>query len=168
MWLARGILPLLRARRRDVRLFLVGDRPPEDLEETDGLVVTGVVPDLAPYYARAAVAVAPLRLGGGMRVKVVEALASGKPVVATPLAVSGLAVEDGEQVLLAETDEEFAECIARLLDDDALRHRLGAAARAWAEANLGWEAVVDRHERLYRGLVERARSSTGRRERASS
>jgi polysaccharide biosynthesis protein PslH len=166
--LAREILPLVRARRNDVRLFLVGDRPPEDLEATDGLVVTGVVPDLAPYYARAAVAVAPLRLGGGMRVKVVEALAAGKPVVATRLAVSGLAVEDGEHVLLAETDQELADCIARLLDDDALRRRLGTAARAWAEANLGWDVVVEQHERLYRELVERSRTPAGRRERASS
>jgi polysaccharide biosynthesis protein PslH len=166
--LTHDILPLLRARRGDVRLFLVGDRPPRDLAASDDVVVTDAVPDLAPYYARASVAVAPLRLGGGMRVKVVEALAAGKPLVASRLAASGLAVEDGEQLLLAESDEEFADCIARLLDDPGLRRRLGTSARAWAEANLGWKAVVDEHERLYRRLVERARGSAGRPERARS
>ena len=117
-------------------------------------MVTGAVPDLAPYFAQAAVVVAPLRLGGGMRVKVVEALAAGKPVVASPLAASGLAVTDGEQIFLAKTHEEFAERIALLLDDPALRRRLGAAARAWAQENLGWRPVVDAHERLYRQLVD--------------
>ena len=152
--LAREILPLLRSRRGDARLFLVGDRPPRDLEGSDHVVVTGVVPDLAPYFAQAAVVVAPLRIGGGMRVKVVEALAAGKAVVASRLAVAGLAVTDGEQLVLAETDQEFADRIALLLDDPAIRRRLGAAARAWAHANLGWDAVVDEHERLYRRLVE--------------
>ncbi|HEX6702437.1 MAG TPA: glycosyltransferase [Gaiellaceae bacterium] len=157
--LVRDILPLVRARRGDARLFLVGDRPPRDLEGSDDVSVTGVVPDLAPYFAQAAVVVAPLRIGRGMRVKVLEALAAGKAVVASPLAVAGLQVTDGEHLVLADTDEEFADQIARLLDDPALRRRLGAAARAWAHANLGWDAVVDEHERLYEQLVGQERGS---------
>jgi glycosyltransferase involved in cell wall biosynthesis len=155
MLLTRHILPLVRDHRDDVRLVLVGDHPPRDLPESEHVVVTGAVPDLAPYFAQAAVVVAPLRLGGGMRVKVVEALAAGKPVVASPLAASGLAVTDGEQIFLAKTHEEFAERIALLLDDPALRRRLGEAARTWAQENLGWRPVVDAHERLYRQLVDR-------------
>jgi glycosyltransferase involved in cell wall biosynthesis len=155
MMLAGHILPLLRDRRRDVRLVLVGDHPPRDLPESEHLVVTGPVPDLAPYFAQAAVVVAPLRLGGGMRVKVVEALAAGKPVVASPLAASGLAVTDGKEIFLAETHEEFAERIVLLLDDPALRRRVGEAARVWAQENLGWRPVVEAHERLYRQLVDR-------------
>jgi glycosyltransferase involved in cell wall biosynthesis len=166
--LARDVFPRVRSRRGDARLFLVGHRPPPDVVRTEGVTVTGVVPDLAPFYARSALVVAPLRLGGGMRVKVVEALAAGKPVVASRLAVAGLAVEDGEHLLLAESDDEFVDRIEQLLGDPALRRRLGTAARAWAEANLGWNSIVERHERLYRELVDRAREAAEARETASS
>jgi glycosyltransferase involved in cell wall biosynthesis/O-antigen/teichoic acid export membrane protein len=166
--LVRDILPRIRARRADARLFLVGDRPPRELAGVEGVEVTGVVPDVASFYARSSVVVAPLRLGGGMRVKVVEALAAGKPLVASTLAVSGLAVADGEQLVLADSDDELAAAVVRLLDDPALRRRLGAAARAWAEAHLGWEAVVERHERLYRQLVDQAREAAEARDSASS
>jgi glycosyltransferase involved in cell wall biosynthesis/O-antigen/teichoic acid export membrane protein len=166
--LVRDVLPRVRARRPDARLFLVGDRPPRELAGVEGVEVTGAVPDVAPFYARSSVVVAPLRLGGGMRVKVVEALAAGKPLVASTLAVSGLAVADGEELVLADSDDELAAALVRLVDDPALRRRLGEAARAWAEAHLGWEAVVERHERLYRQLVDQARQAAEARERASS
>jgi glycosyltransferase involved in cell wall biosynthesis len=89
-----------------------------------------------------------------MRVKVLEALAAGKPVVASRLAIEGLGVADGEQLLTAETDDEFADRISRLLGDDELRARLGAHARAWAEQNLTWPATLDRFDELYSRLLE--------------
>jgi glycosyltransferase involved in cell wall biosynthesis len=88
-----------------------------------------------------------------MRVKVLEALAAGKALVASPLAVSGLDVVDGEQVILAEGEDEFVEALSRLLGDPARRAALGAQAHAWAEANLGWDRSVACYEHLYRQLV---------------
>ena len=88
-----------------------------------------------------------------MRVKVLEALAAGKPVVASRLAIEGLGVVDGEQLLTAETDDEFAEQISLVLGDDRLRTRLGSHARAWAQENLTWQASLDRYEQLYRQLL---------------
>jgi glycosyltransferase involved in cell wall biosynthesis len=88
-----------------------------------------------------------------MRVKVLEALAAGKPVVASPLAIEGLGVVDGEQLLTAETDDEFAERISRVLEDERLRARLGAEARVWAEQNLTWNATLDRFDELYAVLL---------------
>jgi glycosyltransferase involved in cell wall biosynthesis len=153
--LVRSIFPLVRGRHPDALLRVVGDHPPPRLRLAagDGVLVTGRVPDLVPYVERAAVVAAPIRFGGGMRVKVLEALAAGKPLVASSLAVDGLDVTDGDQLLIAETDEEFAERIGRVLADHALRARLGERARSWARENLTWDASVAAHERLYAHLL---------------
>jgi glycosyltransferase involved in cell wall biosynthesis len=154
--LIQDIFPLVRERHPASSLYIVGEDPPAELGQTsDGqVVVTGRVPDLGPYVERAAVVAVPIRLGGGMRVKVLEALAAGKPVVASALAVEGLDVVDGDQLLTAETDDEFADRISLVLGDDRLRVRLGARARAWAEENLTWTRSIDDYERLYRRLLE--------------
>lgn len=153
--LKKTIFPLVQARHPRSSLYIVGENPPAELAtaENGAVVVTGHVPDLAPYIARAAVVAVPLRLGSGMRVKVLEALAAGKPVVASSLAIEGLGVVDGEQLLTAETDDEFAERISRVLGDEGLRARLGADARAWAEQNLTWDATLDRFDELYAQLL---------------
>src|SRR5919202_716315 len=154
-----AIFPRVRARHPRSFLYIVGENPPSELAASpDGqVVVTGRVPDLGPYIARAGVVAVPIRLGSGMRVKVLEALAAGKPGVASRLAVEGLGVVDGGQLLTAETDDEFAERISLLLGDDELRAQLGAHARAWAERNLGWSETLDRFDELYTRLLETQR-----------
>jgi glycosyltransferase involved in cell wall biosynthesis len=154
--LARTIFPLVLERVPRASLSIVGDRPPAELRERadERVEVTGRVPDLMPFIERAGVFAAPIRFGGGMRVKVVEALAAGKAVVASSLAVEGLDVTDGRQLMLAETDEEFAASIVRLLTDPELRARLAGEAWSWARENLRWEASVDAYDRLYEELLE--------------
>ncbi|HEV2852079.1 MAG TPA: glycosyltransferase [Thermoanaerobaculia bacterium] len=152
--LARSIFSRVRERRPDARLTLVGEAPPEGLEGP-GIEVTGFVPDLRPYLNRAAVVAAPLHKGGGMRVKILEALAAGKAVVASPLAVEGIGARDGEEAVLAETDGDFAAAIAGLLEERDRRVALGTRARAWAVENLGWERTVRRYEDLYDSLLLR-------------
>jgi glycosyltransferase involved in cell wall biosynthesis len=88
-----------------------------------------------------------------MRVKVLEALAAGKAVVASPLAVEGLDLLDGEQVVLAESDPEFSQAIARLFDFPDQRTTMARRARAWACANLDWETAAGKYEALYRRLI---------------
>jgi len=116
-------------------------------------VITGQVPSVTPYLDRAAVVVVPVRLGGGMRVKVLEALASGKAVVASPRAVEGLELVDGQGIVIADSDEEFCTAISELVESVERRVSLGRDARSWAEANLGWEQVVLAYEDLYRNLL---------------
>lgn len=153
--LVRTIFPQVRERRPAARLTLVGPRPPPELRalDGDGIEVTGAVPDVTPFLDRAAVVALPLRLGGGMRVKVLEALAAGKAVVCTPLAAEGLALTDGVHVLLAGDDEELAATVVRVLEDGELRRRLGGNARRWAAENLSEEARVEAYERLYDALA---------------
>jgi glycosyltransferase involved in cell wall biosynthesis len=144
--LARSIFPRVRERRPDAVLTLVGEAPPGELLAAagPGVTVAGFVPSLHPYLNASAVVAAPLFRGGGMRVKILEALAAGKAIVASPLAVEGIGVTDGEQLLLAETDEEFAGAILALL---------AGRARAWAEENLGRERWIAAYERLYEELT---------------
>jgi glycosyltransferase involved in cell wall biosynthesis len=153
--LVRDIHPRVRARRPDAELTIVGADPPADLVDRDGVRVTGRVPEIAPYVASAAVVVAPLSRGAGVRIKVLDALARGKALVATPTAIEGLDVRDGEQLLVRGTDADFAEAVVALLDDACARERLGAAARDWAEAHLTWAPALDAYDRLYEELTGR-------------
>lgn len=159
--LVQGIFPRVRAQRPQVTLHIVGaDATPEVAELTgDGIEFLGEVPDLAPHLDRAAVVLVPLRFGGGMRVKVLEALAAGKAVVGSALALDGVDLVDGEHVVFAETDEEFASAALDLLADDSKRVALGRNARAWAEAHLSWDSRVAAYDDLYTSLLEPARSA---------
>jgi glycosyltransferase involved in cell wall biosynthesis len=160
MRLVQGIHPRLRELRPEARLVIVGENPPDALREAagEGVEVTGRVPEVAPYVAESAVVLIPVRLGGGMRVKTQEALAAGKAIVSSTRALAGLAVRDGDHVVVAESDEEFAARAADLLGDADRRAALGHAARAWAETHLGWDTTVGRYEELYARLLRAAQA----------
>ena len=153
--LMRDIYPCLQAQFPELLLHVVGSQPPSSVRRlaSEQVTVAGWVPDVQPYLDRAAVVAMPLRLGGGMRVKVLEALAAGKAVVASRLAVEGLDLVDGEQVLLADSDEDFCAAVARLLGDAQLRARLGKRARAWACQHLGWAGPAEEYHKLYERLL---------------
>lgn len=151
--LATEIFPMVRRQIPGLRLWLVGNAPPPELQAlaNDHIRVTGRVPDVRPYLARAGVFVSPLRLGAGIKNKVLEALAMGCPVVATPLSVDGIAVRDGHDALIAE-GKGMVESILNLLSDDELRTRLSINGRQLIEARYSWGHVAERYEALYRGL----------------
>lgn len=159
--LARHIFPAVRSRVPDATLEVVGDAPPPELRALagDGVVVTGRVPDAKPHLDRAAVVAAPLRLGGGMRVKVLESLAAGKAMVATPRAIAGLELARGTHVLVGETDAELSDALIALLQDPELRRSVGEAARAWASEHLGWDQAVLGYEALYATLLAERRGA---------
>ena len=159
--LTDGIFPAVRAEFPETRLFIVGNHAPPQLQRraSDSVIVTGQVPDVTPYLDQAAVVLAPLRYGGGMRVKVLEALAAGKALVASRRAIEGLALTDGEQVVLAESDEEFSAAVVDLLSHPERRAALSGGAHAWASANLRWEAVADAYDTLYQRLIRAERAS---------
>ena len=149
------IFPPLQARFPDLELYIVGDKPPAELKHmADSRIhVTGCVPDLGAYLDRASIVIAPLRSGGGMRLKVLEALGAGKAIVASPRALEGLSVVDQETVSIAESDAEFCAAIAELLLCPEKRIAMANAARAWACANLGWDKSVAAYEALHAQLI---------------
>ncbi len=152
-WFIREAYPLVRQQRPEVVLDVVGARPPEELTRLNGaglgVNVTGYVKDPQPYLEQAAVFIVPLRAGGGMRVKILEALARGLPLVTTTLGCEGIAVRDGEHVLIADTPEAFAQAVVRLLTDRALADALGRAGRRLIEEVYDYRAACRPLDRLY-------------------
>ena len=157
--LVSAIFPRVRAVVPGARLRIVGPEPSAELRAAGdaAVTVTGEVPSVWEHLEDAALVVAPLRLGGGMRVKVAEALAAGKAVVATPLAAEGLRVTDGDQLRLADTDADLAAAIVELLRSPVRRTELATRARHWAERELSWDAPVAAFERLYETILRDGR-----------
>ncbi len=150
LWFARRVLPRIRAQVTGVHLFVVGQRPHRRLaalRADPAITLTGWVADARPYIAQATVYVAPLRIGGGTRLKLLEAMALSRPVVATRLGAEGYPVADGRELLLADRPAEFAAAVVALLRDPARRAALGEAARAFVERGYDWRAIVPRLER---------------------
>jgi glycosyltransferase involved in cell wall biosynthesis len=155
LYVANEVMPLVWARRPDVRLRIAGSRPPAQVrrlaENHDGRVeVTGYVPDMRVPLQQATVAVAPLLYGAGIQNKVLEAMACGAPVVTSSRAVAALRVRPGVDCLVADTPQAFAAEIVRLLDDAGLRQRMTDAARRYVEMNHSWGQVAAQLEAIYR------------------
>jgi sugar transferase (PEP-CTERM/EpsH1 system associated) len=144
-YFCRDILPLIRAREPEVSLSIVGRAPTpavQKLAAEHGILVTGRVDDVRPFMKEASVYIVPLRIGGGTRLKIFEAMAMGKAVVSTTVGAEGLPVRNGEHVLLADEPDAFADAVVRLLGDTAARRSLEAAARALVVARYDWSAVA--------------------------
>jgi len=142
----RDIYGLIRARAPGVRFVIVGRDPTEAVRrlarEDPSVTVTGTVDDVREYYRRGRVFVAPVRQGGGMKTKVVEAMAGGLPVVASSFALEGIEARDGREVLIADEAEAFATGVVSLLNDSRLRQGLALAARALVERSYSWDALA--------------------------
>jgi sugar transferase (PEP-CTERM/EpsH1 system associated) len=157
LYFYREILPLIREMIQPVELRIVGADPsPEILKLTaPGLHVTGRVEDVVPYYQESTVCVVPLRAGGGTRLKILEAMALGRPVVSTSIGCEGLDVIDGEHLLIADTPERFARQTVRLLRDCHLAEYIRANARKLVEARYDWDQIAERLLDIYEELVAR-------------
>jgi polysaccharide biosynthesis protein PslH len=144
VWLAERVWPLVRRRRPDARLLLVGRSPTQRVRRLAGpdVTVTGTVPDVRPFLARARVAVAPLRSGGGTRLKVLEALDAGRPVVATGIGVEGLEDLVGDGVVVADTPEQMSAALCDLLADPGRARELGARGRRAVAERYAWDATL--------------------------
>jgi glycosyltransferase involved in cell wall biosynthesis len=157
-WFIEAIWPRIRAARPEAQFFVVGQKPPEKLRKLhgqNGVVVTGMVEDPRPYIAAAAVYVAPLRMGGGTRFKLLEAMALGRPIVSTTLGAEGFAVQSGRELLLADTPAQFAAAVLRLLETPAAAQALAQAGRAFAKAGYDWSAIIPRLEAAYNSRGQR-------------
>jgi len=141
----REIYPLVRRRMPAVRLIIAGSRPAAAIRELaaadPSIVVTGHVEDLTECYRHAEVFVAPIRFGGGMKTKIVEAMAFGLPVVGSASALEGIPAADGEHALIRDSPQEFAEAVVTLLRDAALRAKIADSARGLVEERFGNSAL---------------------------
>jgi glycosyltransferase involved in cell wall biosynthesis len=153
VWFARHVWPLVRTAIPQATVRLVGPgahRELAGLAALPGVEVVGPVDRVAVELASAAIAVAPLQTGAGTRLKVLEALAAGRPVVATRVAVEGLDVHDGRHVRLADEPEPFAAALVELLSDRALAERMGLAGREHVARHYDWDTSASALEQLLR------------------
>jgi sugar transferase (PEP-CTERM/EpsH1 system associated) len=151
-WFAAEILPLIRRRRAACTLAIVGRSPsPEILrlaQDDPSVRVTGTVGDIRPYLWESAVSIVPLRIGGGTRLKIYEAMAARIPVVSTTIGAEGLDVLDGENIAVADSPDGFAERCLALLEDAEARRKQSEAAWEMVSACYSWEVVARRFEQL--------------------
>jgi sugar transferase (PEP-CTERM/EpsH1 system associated) len=155
LWFADKIMPLVQEHRPQAVFQIVGQGAPPQLAragERPGIVVTGAVPDTRPYISGAAVYVAPLRMGGGTRFKLLEAMALSRPVLSTRIGAEGFEVESERELLLADTPDEFATAVLRLLDDVELAARLGTSGREFVRRSYSWDAILPRLDAVYADL----------------
>jgi glycosyltransferase involved in cell wall biosynthesis len=152
--LASDILPQVHRAIPDATLYLVGNAPPTELQAlaNDHIIVTGRVPSISDYLNTATVYVSPLRFGAGIKNKVLEAMASGCPVIATPLSVDGTAVTDGEHALIRDTSDMPA-AIIDLLHNPDQRRLLAINARAVIESRYTWARVAADYEKFYQAIT---------------
>ncbi len=156
-----AVFPRVKARRPDAKLKIVGADPPESLrrlERDPSVEVTGYVPDLRTHIASASVVVCPLSVGVGIQNKVLEAMAMGKPVVASSIACKGIPdAEDGRHLVRTDDPERMAEAVLGLMDGPEYASRLGDRARRFVEAAYSWEAAVRGLEDVYAEAMDTAR-----------
>jgi glycosyltransferase involved in cell wall biosynthesis len=141
------VYPLIKERIPRVKLYIVGSNPEKEilrLSADKSVTVTGYVKDLRPYLSRAWVVVAPLQEDFGVKIRVLQAMAVGKPVVSTSMGATGISVSPGENIILADEPGEFADRVIELLNDKQLRQKIGAKARLLMETEHSWENLTDK------------------------
>ncbi len=148
----REVFPIIQSDMPQARLTVVGDGPWAsmlEIKDNPAVTATGFVADTRPHFARCAVSVAPILSGAGTRIKILDSLAAGIPIVATTIGAEGIAARHGEEILIADTPAEFAAAVLRLLHDPALAEKLRRNGRRLAEQTYDWRAIAARLEQIY-------------------
>ncbi len=155
-WFVANVWPLVRAARPQLRFRVVGLRPARQIRElagSHGIEVTGPVRDVAAELQRATLAVCPMRVGSGMQIKVLEAMATGTPIVSTSFGNEGIEAVPGAEIEVADEPQAFASAMLGLLSDPVRRARIAAAARRSSETNFTWSAHAALLEKTYRRAI---------------
>lgn len=158
VYFCREIWPRVRQAQPDATLTIAGARPVPEvlaLAMLPGVTVTGFVEDMRPYLWQAAVSIVPLRIGGGTRLKILEAMAAGSPVVSTSIGAEGLDVKAGEDIVLADRPEPFADEVVRLLREPEWGQKLRVNGRRLVEQSYDWSVVAPRLDAVYMNMLER-------------
>jgi polysaccharide biosynthesis protein PslH len=157
---ARDVWPGLHARYSELIFTIVGRDPTAEvraLATAPGVEVTGTIDDVRPFYREALAAVVPLKVGGGSRLKILEAMAAGVPVVSTALGAEGLEVQDDADILIADSNQRLAEGILTLIESKELRQRLSAAGRALVSEHYDWSRLGANLFEIYEELIRTER-----------
>jgi sugar transferase (PEP-CTERM/EpsH1 system associated) len=155
LYFCREIFPRIRHKLGAAEFWIVGRDPRAEVLQlnSDSVHVTGHVDDVIPYYRQSAICVVPLRAGGGTRLKILEAMALGRPVVSTTIGCEGLDVIDGEHILIADNPEQFAEKTVNLFTDRPLYQHISSNGRLLVETRYDWDQIVGRLIQVYTEIL---------------
>lgn len=154
-WFCHEVLPLIKKEVFHIHFYIVGKSPSREVQcltDDAAVTVTGYVPDVRPYVAQAKVYVVPIRMGSGTKLKVLEAMAMGVPVVSTRLGAEGIAVNAGEEILLADDPADFAASVIELISNEPLRASMGRKGRVLMETRYDWQVIVPELAKVYASL----------------
>jgi polysaccharide biosynthesis protein PslH len=155
-YFVQEIWPRIAEAHPKARLKIIGGQAPRSLQALvrPGVELTGFVPDLRPHLAEAAAVVVPLRLGGGTRLKIVEAMAMGKAIVSSTLGAEGIEAVPGRDLLIEDQPAAFADAVSRLLAEPSLAARIGRSARQLAVQHYAWSGAARALESFYREILQ--------------
>lgn len=147
----KKIFPAVIKRHEDVKLYIVGKNPSKDILHftNKNITVTGAVEDVRPYLSSAKVVIVPLLVGGGTRLKILEAMAMGKAIVSTSVGSEGISVKDGHNIIIADTVDQFTQGISLLLENDALLTQIGDNAKEFSRLHYDWKIITTKLHDLY-------------------
>jgi sugar transferase (PEP-CTERM/EpsH1 system associated) len=160
LWFVEHILPLIQKQVPETTLVIVGRKPSPALQKLIGkrkdVTITGWVEDTRPYIHQSAVYIVPIRIGGGTRMKIYEALAMGKAMVSTSIGAEGLPLTHEKHLFLADNETDFADYTIKLLKDESLRKQMGQTARQYVYDNFRWEKVAEIFEKICHQVIKNA------------
>ena len=156
LWFWENVWPQVRKRAPQATLTLIGKNPTERIQALaadPNVEVLGYVPDLTPYLEETAAFIVPLHAAGGMRVKIIDAWSWGLPIVSTTIGAEGIEIQDGENILIADSPAGFADAVVRLLEDTQFQAQLASNGRSWVEDHYDWRSVYGQWDQVYADLL---------------
>ena len=156
IWFLNKVYPIVKHKIPFLRFYVVGKNPPESVLSFNSpdIAVTGYVEDVREYIAKSNLVVVPLRIGGGMRIKILESMAMGKAVVSTTIGAEGIEAANNKEIILADTELDFANAVVNILSDKEKRKRIGENALRLVNDKYTWGKVAERFEEEYKRLIE--------------
>ncbi len=153
-YFVKNIFPVLIRKKPEISFWIVGKNPTEKIksyaQKNSKIIVTGTVPDVREYISKSAVCVVPLRIGGGSRLKILEAMAMKKPVISTSVGAEGLRVNNGVDIILSDEPEDFADRILELQSNSDLQRNLGSAGWKLVDSNYDWGRLAEKQSRIWK------------------
>jgi glycosyltransferase involved in cell wall biosynthesis len=156
-WFANEVYPIIQSEIPNVTLTIIGKNPPKDLlylasQNPKAIQVTGYVPDLDPYLKKAGVLVVPVRVGGGMRVRILESFSRSMPVVTTTIGLEGIDAQPGRDVLVADEAQDFANSVIQILNNQNFQNELALNGRLFVETTYDWQVVLQKLNKVYNDI----------------
>ena len=159
LYFTKEIFPIIKRQTKNAKLFIVGSNPTKkikqlELEKNKNIIITDYVDDVQPFYEQCAISVVPLRAGSGTRLKILESMAFGRPVISTSIGCEGLHVCNNENIIISDKPEKFAMKTIELLQNVNFREKISKNGRNLVEHNYSWESIAKKQIQIYEKLTK--------------